>query len=271
MTVSPERLDAEAIRAALAPGTSARVRHIEVLPCIDSTNAELLRRPAVPTGTCDLLYAEAQTAGRGRRGRRWMAPAGRAICLSISWSYARTPEDLGAMSLAMGVCVRRALVQMGLASITLKWPNDLQVEGQKLGGILIELRPVSDGPPAGVVGVGLNVALGESIRAQIAASGTEATDLETQGLKDLSRNRLAAAIASDCVQGLTEFERSTLASFVREWAEADALQGREVSVQGPTACLRGIARGIDLHGALRLETPRGIERILSGDVSVRPR
>lgn len=266
---SPERLDPQVIRAALPDELRARVRQIEVVKTIDSSNAELLRRPAVPPGEYDLLFAEVQTAGRGRRGRSWVAPPGGAICLSIAFSYAHTPETLGALSLAMGVCVRRALQECGLANVSLKWPNDLQVEGRKLGGILIELRAVAEGAASGVLGIGLNVALGETMRAEIAASGTEATDLEAQGLTEVSRNMLAAAIASHCVQGLIRFEQGALASFLREWTEADALLGREVSVQGPSETLRGIARGVDLHGALRLETPGGIERILSGDVSVR--
>ena len=129
-----------------------------------------------------MLLAECQSAGRGRRGRTWVAAPGGAICLSLNWTFPAVPEDLGALGLVIGVCVLRSLQGLGVQGLQLKWPNDLLVQGKKLGGVLIELRAETAGPAFVVIGIGLNVALGDDALKQIAASGIAATDLRSAGL-----------------------------------------------------------------------------------------
>jgi BirA family transcriptional regulator, biotin operon repressor / biotin---[acetyl-CoA-carboxylase] ligase len=237
---------------------------------VGSTNTELLARPNPKIGTAEVCLAEYQTAGRGRRGRSWLAPPGGAICLSLSWTFREVPEDLGALGLVIGVCVLRGLRGLGIADAGLKWPNDLLVGERKLGGILIELRAESAGPACVVIGIGLNVALGAELLQQIAETGTQATDLVSSGGETLSRNAVAAALIRECLQGLAQFTREGLKPFIPEWRDADALRGKPVSVTGAEGASRGLARGIDLHGALLVETPQGVKRFISGDVSVRP-
>jgi BirA family transcriptional regulator, biotin operon repressor / biotin---[acetyl-CoA-carboxylase] ligase len=236
---------------------------------VGSTNTELLARPNPRVGTAEDYLAEYQTAGRGRRGRSWLAPPGGAICLSLSWTFREVPEDLGALGLVIGVCVLRALRGAGIAAAALKWPNDLLVGERKLGGILIELRAESAGPACVVIGIGLNVALGAGLLRQIAATGTQATDLASNGGAALSRNAVAAALIAECLGGLGQFAREGLKPFIAEWRDADALRGKAVSVSGAEGASKGLARGIDLHGALLIETPQGVKRFISGDVSVR--
>src|SRR5262249_8250068 len=158
-----------------------------------SSNTILLERSYPPNGSCEVFLAEYQTAGRGRRGRVWMAPPGGAICLSLSWTFREVPADLGALSLVIGVCSLRALGGLGVESARLKWPNDLLVEDRKLGGILIELRAESAGPACVVIGVGLNVSLGAPLLESIEKTGIPATDLASAGLsRPMSRNEIAA-------------------------------------------------------------------------------
>jgi BirA family biotin operon repressor/biotin-[acetyl-CoA-carboxylase] ligase len=219
----------------------------------------------------EVLLAEYQTAGRGRRGRAWLAPPGGAICLSLSWTFREVPPDLGALGLVIGVCALRALRAQGLEGGALKWPNDLLVGGRKLGGVLIDLRAESSGPAHVVIGIGLNVALGEEVLQKISQAGLPATDLMSVHRSAPSRNELAAGLVGECLRGLVDFERQGLKPFTGEWASADALRGRAVdvkAVEGRTS--RGLARGIDVHGALMVETPQGIQRFISGDVTVRP-
>jgi len=208
-------------------------------------------------------------AGRGRRGRAWLAPPGGAICLSLSWSFREVPQDLGALGLAIGVCALRALRAHGIDAVTLKWPNDLLVGERKLGGVLIDLRAESAGPASVVIGIGLNLTLGAALLGQIAQSGTAATDLASTLQPLPARNALAAALVSACVAGLRAFEREGLKPFIEDWRAADALRGRAVSVSAADGVARGVARGIDLRGALMLETPTGLRRFISGDVTVR--
>jgi BirA family biotin operon repressor/biotin-[acetyl-CoA-carboxylase] ligase len=268
---SSEPLAAERILEKLSEAVRKQVRSLEVAWTVGSTNTELLSRANPPNGSSEVLLAEYQTAGRGRRGRAWLAPPGGAICLSLSWTFRDVPADLGALGLVIGVCELRALQELGVTAAKLKWPNDVLVDERKLGGILIELRAESGGPACVVIGIGLNVALGAPLLAKIAETGIAATDLVTAGLSEPSRNAVAGALVDSCVRGLLEFERNGLRPFVENWRDADALQGKMVDVKGAVGeVTRGLARGVDLHGALLVETAdEGLKKFVSGDVSVR--
>ena len=264
-----EVLDRAVIRAHLGRDVREHVMHIEVAWSIPSTNSWLLdRRNPVP-GTTELCLAEYQSAGRGRRGRTWLAPPGAALTFSLSWTFREVPPDFGALSLCLGVCALRVLKSLEVEGVALKWPNDLLVGEGKLGGVLIELRAEATGPACVIVGIGVNVALGPQVLEQIAQTGTTATDLVGAGLAQPSRNALAAALTSACVRGLRQYEREGLKPFIEEWHAADALRGRAVVVSAVDGTSRGVARGIDLHGALLVETPDGVKRFISGDVTVR--
>jgi BirA family biotin operon repressor/biotin-[acetyl-CoA-carboxylase] ligase len=161
------------------------------------------------------------------------------------------------------------LREHGVGGVRLKWPNDLLVGERKLGGVLIDLRAESAGPACVVIGIGLNLSLGVALLRQIAESGTAATDLASVAQPVPARNALAAALVSACARGLVQFERQGLKPFIEEWRSADALRGKAVNVSAADGIARGIARGIDLHGALMVETPQGVRRFISGDVTVR--
>jgi BirA family biotin operon repressor/biotin-[acetyl-CoA-carboxylase] ligase len=271
LNVPTEPLAAAAIRKHLPRDVSAQVAKLETVWAIASTNTALLERAGPGSGASEVLLAEYQSAGRGRRGRAWLAPPGGAICLSLSWTFRAVPPDLGALGLVIGVCALRALKALGAQGGSLKWPNDLLLNERKLGGVLIDLRAESGGPAYVVIGIGLNVVLGEALLRTIAQAGLPATDLAGAGLARASRNRVAAALIGACLRGLVGFEREGLKSFLEEWRSADALRGRPVevrTVEGTTS--RGLARGIDVHGALIVETPQGVRRVISGDVTVRP-
>jgi BirA family biotin operon repressor/biotin-[acetyl-CoA-carboxylase] ligase len=265
-----EPLEAARIRARLPAELARRVRQLDVAWSVDSTNTVLLARPNPPADFAEVLLAEFQTQGRGRRGRTWIAPPGGAICLSLSWTFQQAPQDLGALGLAIGVCVLRALKELDLKGVALKWPNDILIEGRKLGGILIDLRAESAGPACVVIGLGLNVALGGALLRKIAAMGLPATDLVTAGMQQPCRNSLAAALIAAILRALPQFERQGLRPFVEEWRSADVLHGRPVDVHATDGVARGLARGVDVHGALLIETAQGVRRFISGDVTVRP-
>jgi BirA family transcriptional regulator, biotin operon repressor / biotin---[acetyl-CoA-carboxylase] ligase len=264
-----DALDAARITNLLVPTVRPHVRSVETAWTVDSTNSVLLARQNCPFGACDVLLAEYQTAGRGRRGRAWLAPPGGSICLSLCWAFREVPQDLGALGLVIGVCALRALRESGLEDARLKWPNDIVVDGKKLGGILIELRAESAGPASVVIGIGLNVALGARVLEAVNEIGSSAIDLLTAGLAQPSRNALAAALITQVVRGLLAFEKEGLRRFAEEWRGADALRGRQIDVHTLEGVARGLARGIDLHGALVVETPQGVRRFISGEVTVR--
>jgi BirA family biotin operon repressor/biotin-[acetyl-CoA-carboxylase] ligase len=264
-----DALDAARIMEFLPVTVRGHVRRVETAWTVDSTNSVLLQRPNPQFGVCEVFLAEYQTAGRGRRGRAWIAPPGGSICLSLSWTFRQVPQDLGSLGLAIGVCGLRALTGLGLERTSLKWPNDILAADRKLGGILIELRAESDGPACVIIGIGINVALGAELLKRIGETGVAPTDLVTAGLEHPSRNGIAAALVSQVVPGLLAFEKEGLRPFVEEWRAADALRGRQIDVHTLDGVARGVARGIDLHGALMVETVQGVRRFVSGEVTVR--
>jgi len=264
-------LATEGVLALLQPATRARLRHGQCMAETASTNSALLDRAAPPAGSFDFLTAEFQHAGRGRRGRNWLAAPGGAVCLSWSWCFEGLAGQLGALSLAIGVAALRALAAVGLPPVLLKWPNDLVTAGGKLGGILIEMRSEAAGPVHVVVGLGLNVALGQDARARIDQLGNAAADLAglVRGGPLPAREQLAAALLDEGVAALAEFARSGLASFLAEYRAADCLAGRAVEILDGAGSTAGTARGIDDDGALRVEHGGRIHRIIAGEVSVR--
>ena len=275
LAVPTAPLDAKLIREQLNSTARSRLRQLEVAWELQSTNSTLFARTDVPPEHCDVLLAEVQSAGRGRRGRTWLASPGGALCLSLGWSLGQMPRDMGALGLVVGVCALRALrahVPAGVQAATplqLKWPNDLICENRKLGGILIDMRAEAGGPAYVVIGIGINAALDATARTQINAAGTEPCDLQSLEVPTLQRNAVAASLIECLARGLTVFEHEGLRPFREEWQSADALLGRAVNVTTVQETTRGVARGIDLDGALLVETPHGLVRFVSGEVSVR--
>jgi BirA family biotin operon repressor/biotin-[acetyl-CoA-carboxylase] ligase len=269
LPLAAELLDADRVGEALPPGCRARLRRGTSLWATGSTNADLLKTGAPPPGQFDFLTAEYQRAGRGRRSRSWLSPPGGSICLSLGWSFASLPPEAGALGLVIGVCALRALRSYGVRPVALKWPNDLVVEGAKLGGILIELRAESGGPAFIVVGIGLNVALGPALNAAVVATGTRPTDLAELGIARCDRNALAGALIAASVDGLLQFEHAGFGVFADAWRSADALAGKPVLVSADSGPVSGHARGIDANGALCVQTRDGLQRFTSGEVSVR--
>jgi len=176
------------------------------------------------------------------------------------------------VTLAVGVATLRALAQLGLADLALKWPNDVLHAGRKLGGILCELRLEAAGPAYVVIGVGLNVRLPEAARRAIRADGgLTATDLASalDAAEFPSRVRLAAALIDQLVAMALAFEANGFAPFLSEWRRADALRDRPVRVLAHDSARDGIARGIDTDGLLRVEVDGRLERLAAGEVTLR--
>lgn len=264
-------LDAAAIRAALPAAAAARLGALEVLDDTESTNARVLAESR-PVGELVACLAEYQSAGRGRRGRRWLAPPGAGICLSVGGRLAAAPSDFSALPVAAGVACAAALEGLGVAPLGLKWPNDLLQGGGKLGGVLIELRGESQGPVTIAIGVGLNVHLGAAARAEIAAAGgLPPEDLAASGREPMpDRNQLAAALVAALAACLERAPARLGEAALEGWRQRDVLCGRAVRIEDAGAGRLGIARGLDATGALLLDDAAGQRhRITAGEVTLR--
>lgn len=258
-----EPLDATAIRAGLSAEASNRLAALEVLASVDSTNTRLLNAAERGRASGSVCLAETQTAGRGRRGRGWTSPPGGNLYLSLLWRFPAT-APLDGLSIATGIATARALRTLGASDVRLKWPNDVYHDQRKLGGILLESATGLE--RVVVAGIGLNVAMPDAAHSAIDQPWT---DLATVLGQPPSRNRLAALLL-DRLLPLHADWPAALPSLARDWAEFDLLLGRPVQLLSGERRLHGIARGINDTGALRLATPTGMQRIDSGEVSLRP-
>ncbi len=252
-------------------GDAARRFDIDLLASCDSTNAVLLARAeaGAPSGT--VVIAAEQTAGRGRRGRSWFASPGDSLAFSLLWRFAPGTAPAG-LSLAIGVAVARALKKVpagthsaGAGDTALKWPNDILKDGRKLGGILVELLPGA--PHAAVIGIGINLHLPPGMPADVRAASAA---LCAAG-ENADENALYAALLGELLATLELFAASGFAALRPEWLARHAMQDIPVLLSSDFGAPRsGICRGVDSDGALLLDVDGRMERILSGEVSLRP-
>lgn len=225
-----------------------------------STNSELLaeKRLARPV----LLLAEEQTAGRGRRGRRWHSARGAGLTFSLAVVLRRPLRELAALPLVAGVATVRALRGIGVARAALKWPNDIVVDGAKLGGILVETRS-HDGAIKAVIGVGINLRGAAELRTRLRR---EVAALE-QFAAVPEKTVIAEAIAASLVDLLAAFEARGLEAARAEWERLDAHAGQKLRVRlADGRVVTGVASGLEADGALRLATRDGLRAVRSGRV-----
>ncbi len=258
-----ELLDAARIQAGLGVEAADALDELIVLERVDSTNAELARRVDGATRAC---LAEYQSAGRGRSQRPWASPFGANLYLSVARNLQTSRAPMGALSLAVGICVAQALADLGATGIALKWPNDLWAAERKLGGILIEHRGEFGGSARIVVGLGLNISMQAS---QAAAVDQPWTRLVDHCVSVPQRNRLAAAMLDAVLEAMMGFEAHGFAPFAQRWVDFDLTRDRAVRVLEANGERRGIARGISADGALQVEIDGTLTRLYSGDVSLR--
>ncbi len=271
---APDFLDGKAVAARLSTLADERPLpapiNVEVVDQIDSTNSELMRRIARRDVHGVALAAEWQSAGRGRRGRAWTAVAGGSLTFSLGWRFEQGAGFLAGLSLAVGVAVARALEAEGFANIALKWPNDLIHKHLKVGGILIELNGDALGPSVAVIGIGLNVRLPESAKADIAHPVTDLAHVAGRRAPPIDRNRLLARLIAELARVLDQYAREGFAPFAAEWQHRHAYQGKPVKLLLPDgAAVTGKVAGVDASGALVLADGPRRARFLSGEISLR--
>lgn len=259
---SPIHWPAEAIWEAVVPDLPGF--SVEVLPQLDSTNSELMRRARAARLEPVLLVAERQTAGRGRLGRDWHSEADAGASrssggsLTFSLGLPLAPLDWSGLSLAVGLSVAQSLHP----ELRLKWPNDVWLQERKLAGILIETASVGGSAATryAVVGVGINIG-------PRAASGLATPPAWLREvLPGIDAPEALLRIAAPLVQAIKAFEARGFAPLQSRFNARDALGGLPVTLSDG---LCGTALGVDGVGALRVQTAQGLQSIASAEVSVR--
>jgi len=261
-----EPLDARHIQRLLANHGSRGELGITVLEEVDSTNRYLLERAdALENGAA--CFAEAQSAGRGRRGRRWISTPYHNLMLSMLWRFAGGAGALAGLTLAAGVAVAEALEVYGLQDVQLKWPNDVLWRSQKLAGLLAEVRGEANGPTVVVLGIGVNGYLADAHAAQIDQPWADIARISGQ---PPARNHLAALLLRHLRETLARFEREGLEPFRRAFERHHYYQGKSVRMLGATGETTGVVEGVNETGAIVLRTRGGQRRLFhSGEISLR--
>jgi BirA family biotin operon repressor/biotin-[acetyl-CoA-carboxylase] ligase len=267
-----ELLQDKKIIAHLSTTAKTQLQALQLHQSLDSTNKvaadEIMhRQSAQDSASGTVILSEYQTMGRGRRGKRWVSPFACNIYLSIIWDFDSGANALQGLSLAIGVAVRRALTQIGVEQVQLKWPNDIYINQKKLGGILLEMV----GDPAGqctvIIGIGINVTMPDKSAQSI---DQQWTDLKSCAGKSVSRNQLAALIIENCFNLLADYEVQGFTAYRDEWQANDAFQGKQGIIITPKQSIAGTVRGVDNVGALQMELKNGeINSFVGGELSLR--
>ncbi|TFY93957.1 bifunctional biotin--[acetyl-CoA-carboxylase] ligase/biotin operon repressor BirA [Pseudomonas nabeulensis] len=239
---------------------------VRVFDTIDSTNAEALRLVDAGCAAPFLVVAEQQTAGRGRRGRKWVSPFAQNVYYSLVLRIEGGLRQLEGLSLVVGLAVMQALRELGVQGAGLKWPNDVLVADRKIAGILLELV----GDPADichvVIGIGINVNMQ---KADEVDQQWTSVWLETGSAVD--RNHLVAQLGVQLQGYLERHKESGFAALQGEWEQNHLWQGRAASLIAGASQIDGEVLGVDCQGALRLSVD-GVEKIFSGgELSLRLR
>jgi BirA family biotin operon repressor/biotin-[acetyl-CoA-carboxylase] ligase len=239
---------------------------VVVYDSIGSTNAAVVNLIAENFPAPFVVVAERQTAGRGRRGRKWASPFGENLYYSLALRIDGGMRQIEGLSLLIGLAVLKTLREAGVQGAGLKWPNDVLVGRRKIAGILLELV----GDPADVchviIGVGMNV----NMRA------TEEVDQLWTSLKLelgtlFSRNELAGKLSRNIEEYLSVHQESGFEVFRSEWERNHLWQGRAVSLHAGNEVVEGVVLGIDAQGALRLQVASGEKAFSGGELSLRLR
>jgi BirA family biotin operon repressor/biotin-[acetyl-CoA-carboxylase] ligase len=263
---APDALHADDLMARL-PANRIVGRDIRVFNETTSTNdvAEKLARDGVKEGV--VVFAESQTKGRGRLGRKWVSPAGKGLWFSVLLRPALRPAEATQLTVAAATAVARAVQsQTGIAP-DVKWPNDLLIGGRKVAGILTEMSAEVDRVNHVIIGIGLDV---NQTASDFPAEVRQlATSLKLERGQPLHRGDLAAAILMELDRDYARVCRGDFAALADEWEARCTTIGQHVSVLVGARRVQGRAESLDDSGALLVRTEHGrIERILGGDVTV---
>ncbi|MCG9732363.1 bifunctional biotin--[acetyl-CoA-carboxylase] ligase/biotin operon repressor BirA [Shewanella sp. Isolate13] len=231
---------------------------------VPSTNAFILKH-ADELVSGDICVAEYQSAGRGRRGRVWVSPYGCHLYFSMYWQFRQGMAQAMGLSLVVACSIVSVLQQLGIQGVGVKWPNDIYLDSRKLAGVLIEMNGQTDSECNLVIGIGLNMAMGEQHAALIDQPWSDLSGQQSVPDKTELLVRLQKQLQLD----LTEFQQSGLKPFKQRWRDADLFQNQPVKLMMGHDEIHGIYRGVDEQGAVMLESDSGVQTYIGGEISLR--
>ncbi|MCG4454698.1 bifunctional biotin--[acetyl-CoA-carboxylase] ligase/biotin operon repressor BirA [Pseudomonas sp. MMS21-TM103] len=232
---------------------------LSILPTVDSTNAEVLRRLVSGQVPPFIVMAERQTSGRGRRGRNWVSPFGENLYYSLALQVNGGMRQLEGLSLVVGLALLRALRSVGVVAAGLKWPNDVLVDGRKIAGILLELS----GDPADVCHVVIGIGVNVNMLAEKGDIDQPWTSMRSELGSLVDRNEFVFELNRQLSLYLGVHEKHGFSVLRAEWEENHLWQGRHVKLTMGASPVEGVVLGVDQTGAIRLRVA-GVEQSFSG-------
>lgn len=235
---------------------------IHTFPIIDSTNAEAERLIGNGIQGVQLIIADSQSAGQGRRGRSWFSPRASGLYLSLVCPFSLEEDSLQGLSLVTALSVHSVLQKLTTENLQLKWPNDILIGDKKLSGILLKAR--NDSKKTWIVfGIGVNYWLSAEHRLAIDRPVTDIREImsETPSLE-----QLAAQIINRLLENIGIFIDSGFKTFQTIWNRYDRYQGKEIVVLNGNSSMKGFCQGVDESGSLLLQTARDIQKISGGEI-----
>ena len=259
-------LNKEQVWSKISSSVQQHISSFDVLQFVSSTNDVVAKNLAQQHQSGIICITEMQGAGRGRRGREWLSPPAGNFYGSVGWIFNDGFSVIEGLSLAVGVAIIKAVESVGANDLELKWPNDVLHQEKKLAGILIEMTGEVGGACQVVVGVGVNLQLPEVIKQQITQP---VTDLYSICGHAVDRQKLTAAIISEIISLLSDYDKTGFSKWQNEWLRYDAFKNKPILITGMQDPLHGIAKGVDEHGNLLLETEGEMRKDYGGEVSLR--
>ena len=235
---------------------------------IESTNNEAKKQANLGCPEGSIVLSESQNKGRGRLSRGWFSPQGKGIWLSIVLRPPFNPYDAPKCTLLAAVAVTKAIRKVTQVECGIKWPNDILYQGKKIVGILTEMSAEIDAINHVVIGMGINVNIDqEEFPVELREIATSLSVVKGQ---EISRLSLLNAILMELEEMYSKVVELGFVEMLDEWRQLSITLGKNVNVVGGGRDFSGLAINIDQDGALLVETSECVERVLAGDVSIRP-
>ncbi|WP_434927788.1 bifunctional biotin--[acetyl-CoA-carboxylase] ligase/biotin operon repressor BirA [Shewanella sp. HL-SH8] len=231
---------------------------------INSTNSFLLsHHEDLKSG--DICVAEYQSAGRGRRGRQWQSPYGNHLYASLFWRFDSDVTKAMGLSLVIACSIVKALTDMGVTGLGLKWPNDIYLEGKKLAGILIEVAQTNAQQTELVIGFGINMSMSAVQGELIDQPWSDLTSQNQLPDKTLLLAKLHQHLKSD----IQLFDKQGLVPFIDFWQQYDLFTDKPIKLLMAPNEVEGVYKGIDQQGGIIIDTNEGLKTFIGGEISLR--
>ena len=261
-SVAGPLFDQHRLRSELGSALPQYPLELVYLESCDSTNRQCMQR--AQDGL--IVISEHQSAGRGRRGKQWISPQAQNLYASIGLSKSLPPQYLGLISLLVGVSIADSLRQNGYQGVALKWPNDILLEGKKLGGILIETRAKSAQEFYLVIGIGLNLHLSQLDQQQI-----DQPAIALSQVSDVSCDpqQLVTDVLGKVYQSVREFEVVQSNTLLQRFNDFDYLKGKPVLVKTLSEEINGNYAGVQADGQVCISVAEQLRSFAAAEISIR--